>query len=104
MEFEDVPVLNTKLPSGVTVTAGDVFRQVIHATAETMAMTPTVLRIIVSRTFDSLREKTRAKAGEPGRNRTVNPQIKSLLLCQLSYRPRGGRAFPSGGIGADGNA
>ncbi len=29
----------------------------------------------------------RAEAGEPGRNRTVNPQIKSLLLCQLSYRP-----------------
>jgi hypothetical protein len=24
---------------------------------------------------------------EPGRNRTYNPQIKSLLLCQLSYRP-----------------
>ena len=27
------------------------------------------------------------ESGEPGRNRTVNPQIKSLLLCQLSYRP-----------------
>jgi hypothetical protein len=27
------------------------------------------------------------KAGEPGGNRTLNPQIKSLLLCQLSYRP-----------------
>jgi len=27
------------------------------------------------------------RSGEPGRNRTVNPQIKSLLLCQLSYRP-----------------
>ena len=26
----------------------------------------------------------RAKAGEPPRNRTENPQIKSLLLCQLS--------------------
>ena len=25
--------------------------------------------------------------GEPGGNRTHNPQIKSLLLCQLSYRP-----------------
>ena len=25
--------------------------------------------------------------GEPGGNRTPNPQIKSLLLCQLSYRP-----------------
>jgi integrase len=27
--------------------------------------------------------------GEPGGNRTLNPQIKSLLLCQLSYRPVG---------------
>ena len=27
------------------------------------------------------------ESGEPGRNRTFNPQIKSLLLCQLSYRP-----------------
>ncbi len=27
------------------------------------------------------------KSGEPGGNRTPNPQIKSLLLCQLSYRP-----------------
>ena len=27
------------------------------------------------------------KDGEPGGNRTHNPQIKSLLLCQLSYRP-----------------
>jgi len=26
-------------------------------------------------------------SGEPGGNRTHNPQIKSLLLCQLSYRP-----------------
>jgi hypothetical protein len=26
----------------------------------------------------------RAEAGEPRRNRTYNPQIKSLLLCQLS--------------------
>jgi hypothetical protein len=29
-------------------------------------------------------------AGEPGRNRTFNPQIKSLLLCQLSYWPTRG--------------
>ena len=30
-------------------------------------------------------------SGEPGRNRTFNQQIKSLLLCQLSYGPtRGG--------------
>jgi integrase len=28
------------------------------------------------------------KSGEPGGNRTLNPQIKSLLLCQLSYRPQ----------------
>ena len=28
-------------------------------------------------------------SGEPGGNRTPNPQIKSLLLCQLSYRPDG---------------
>ena len=27
------------------------------------------------------------KVGEPGRNRTYNQQIKSLLLCQLSYGP-----------------
>ena len=25
--------------------------------------------------------------GEPGGSRTLNQQIKSLLLCQLSYRP-----------------
>jgi hypothetical protein len=30
---------------------------------------------------------TEASVGEPGRNRTFNPQIKSLLLCQLSYWP-----------------
>ena len=35
------------------------------------------------------REK-RAEAGEPGRNRTFNLQIKSLLLCQLSYGPTRG--------------
>jgi hypothetical protein len=35
----------------------------------------------------SLRVRLRAKAGEPGRNRTFNQQIKSLLLCQLSYGP-----------------
>ena len=28
--------------------------------------------------------RRQAKAGEPRRNRTYNPQIKSLLLCQLS--------------------
>ena len=37
-----------------------------------------------------------AESGEPGRNRTFNQQIKSLLLCQLSYGPieelRAGRA------------
>src|SRR5256885_964395 len=30
--------------------------------------------------------------GEPGRNRTFTPQIKSLLLCQLSYWPTCGKA------------
>src|SRR5437868_6294647 len=29
------------------------------------------------------------RGSEPGGNRTLNPQIKSLLLCQLSYRPAG---------------
>ena len=33
------------------------------------------------------RQELLRKTGEPGRNRTLNPQIKSLLLCQLSYRP-----------------
>jgi hypothetical protein len=28
-----------------------------------------------------------SKSGEPARNRTENLQIKSLLLCQLSYGP-----------------
>ena len=32
--------------------------------------------------------------GEPGGNRTPNPQIKSLLLCQLSYRPARGNCIP----------
>ena len=36
---------------------------------------------------DGASPEGRAKAGEPGGNRTHNPQIKSLLLCQLSYRP-----------------
>lgn len=31
-------------------------------------------------------ERSQEKS-EPGGNRTHNPQIKSLLLCQLSYRP-----------------
>ena len=29
-------------------------------------------------------EELFGKSGEPRRNRTFNPQIKSLLLCQLS--------------------
>ena len=33
--------------------------------------------------------KSFVSSGEPGGNRTHNPQIKSLLLCQLSYRPEG---------------
>ena len=39
----------------------------------------------------------RAEAGEPGRNRTFNLQIKSLLLCQLSYGPTRGLARGSAG-------
>src|SRR4029077_19195540 len=35
----------------------------------------------------SERSIARESNGEPGGNRTLNPQIKSLLLCQLSYRP-----------------
>ena len=35
----------------------------------------------------SKRSKSCEISGEPGGNRTHNPQIKSLLLCQLSYRP-----------------
>jgi hypothetical protein len=37
------------------------------------------------------------RAGEPGRSRTFNQQIKSLLLCQLSYRSIG-RGVPETGI------
>ena len=36
-------------------------------------------------------------SGEPGGNRTPNPQIKSLLLCQLSYRPDRAASSPSHG-------
>ena len=35
----------------------------------------------------SERRTSFVESGEPGGNRTHNPQIKSLLLCQLSYRP-----------------
>ena len=34
--------------------------------------------------------------GEPGRNRTFNQQIKSLLLCQLSYGPTEGASLLGG--------
>src|SRR6185503_11071088 len=43
---------------------------------------------ILSAPADQPSPDMRAKAGEPGGNRTPNPQIKSLLLCQLSYRRR----------------
>jgi hypothetical protein len=33
-------------------------------------------------------------ANEPGGDRTHDPQIKSLLLYQLSYRPDGGKPLP----------
>ena len=36
--------------------------------------------------------------GEPGRNRTFNPQIKSLLLCQLSYWPTQGGGWQLRGL------
>jgi hypothetical protein len=42
-------------------------------------------RIAVASIFQTFN----GKRGEPGGNRTHNPQIKSLLLCQLSYRPEG---------------
>ena len=38
--------------------------------------------------FRSETTPTDGRSGEPGRNRTFNLQIKSLLLCQLSYGPR----------------
>src|SRR6058998_1696779 len=45
-----------------------------------------------------------SKVGEPGGNRTHNPQIKSLLLCQLSYRPgRGSAGVMTGEYIADTN-
>ena len=42
------------------------------------------------RTFGSTGQTEGESNGEPGGNRTHNPQIKSLLLCQLSYRPERG--------------
>src|SRR5262249_36825500 len=43
----------------------------------------------LERSATSSRANFLEKSGEPGGNRTLNPQIKSLLLCQLSYRPPG---------------
>src|SRR5687767_12256507 len=40
-----------------------------------------------SRMITAAGAKSFVFSGEPGGNRTPNPQIKSLLLCQLSYRP-----------------
>jgi hypothetical protein len=34
-----------------------------------------------------LLERSEGFSGEPARSRTENLQIKSLLLCQLSYGP-----------------
>ena len=48
----------------------------VYAAAETHAKAERAIRTVLT-----------GLGGEPGRNRTVNPQIKSLLLCQLSYRP-----------------
>ena len=42
------------------------------------------------RAFRLARAREGESNGEPGGNRTHNPQIKSLLLCQLSYRPEVG--------------
>ena len=41
----------------------------------------------MSETSFRLRRNEVESNGEPGRNRTFNQQIKSLLLCQLSYGP-----------------
>ena len=51
-------------------------------------------RDLGSREFTDLSDKLLfmlCLSGEPGGNRTHNPQIKSLLLCQLSYRPQSTR-------------
>jgi hypothetical protein len=45
------------------------------------------LREPSAQTQRRLDRKWLERFGEPGRNRTFNPQIKSLLLCQLSYWP-----------------
>ena len=37
--------------------------------------------------FFTAKKPERSEGFEPGRNRTFNLQIKSLLLCQLSYGP-----------------
>jgi hypothetical protein len=41
---------------------------------------------------DTSGRKKQGKSGEPARSRTENQQIKSLLLCQLSYGPSMKRA------------
>jgi len=46
--------------------------------------TPAQPDVPVSAAEASEREELLGKSGEPRRNRTFNPQIKSLLLCQLS--------------------
>jgi hypothetical protein len=35
----------------------------------------------------AIRPEPKARGYEPARSRTENQQIKSLLLCQLSYGP-----------------
>src|SRR5262245_8013953 len=43
----------------------------------------------------------RKNCGEPARSRTENQQIKSLLLCQLSYGPTGGTDGKQHGLPAE---
>src|SRR4029453_8551350 len=69
------------------------FRSAATTVSETCAELG--LGLLVIRVSPSNREVAQVVVvesdGEPGGNRTHNPQIKSLLLCQLSYRPGGNR-------------
>ena len=74
---------------------GDVVRlRSFGATADQPSSEEIRLKLARDRAKPAVARRRRAKAGEPARNRTENPQIKSLLLCQLSYWPtRKGRAI-----------
>ena len=56
-------------------------RQAFDASADSLSILRTTAR------NESEFQLIRRKSGEPARNRTENPQIKSLLLYQLSYWP-----------------